>query len=274
MSQPSPTMQELIRFAESEITRSEADQLEAQLADSPQAQRRLDRIRSTIAVLSEPDELIENQDLVQGVRQAIDQGAPPQTSRSRLPVAVAGLLTAVVAAAALVLWTAPGDHAEFRAKAVGAGESADRWVGIDVFRVGPTGVAERVRDRIRSSDALLFSYTNLGSEPRSNLMILGVDASGAVRWYHPAYQRSDQDPQSIAVEAGASLAELGEAIRHELAPGPMTVYALFTRQPMRVSRVEALVTELKRSSGWPQGALPRLPIEGSGQQILRFEVQP
>jgi hypothetical protein len=90
-------------------------------------------------------------------------------------------------------------------------------------------------------DGLLFAYTNLGPQPFDYLMVFGIDARGAVRWYHPSFDRQGTNPVSIPLEKGVARAVLKEVIRHDLAAGRFQIVALFTRQALTVADVEAWV---------------------------------
>ena len=102
-----------------------------------------------------------------------------------------------------------------------------------------TGEAERVSDRLTVRDGLVFSYTNLGPAPFDYLMIFAVDALGKVSWYYPAYEQHGTDPSAVAIENGTSERGLPDRVHHDFAPGPLTIYGLFARHPLRVSQVEA-----------------------------------
>ena len=270
-----PTLEELVRYSEGETTRSEAERIEAQLADSAEARERLARLRATTAALGEDDEALQGVDLVADVRQAIDSDAAVSRQRRwKLPAALGGAL-ALAATASLVLWLAPpAVDSGFRAKrGAGVGEVADRWVGIEAFRKVEGAPPERLSGRMHPDDALLFAYTNLGAEPRQHLMILAVDARGAVHWYHPAYLSEAEDPVSVAIRGAAERVELREAVRHELPTGPLAIYGLFTEAPLQVSRVEAVIEGMISRGEWSAFAPTRLPIEGAGQQRLQLWVR-
>jgi hypothetical protein len=97
-------------------------------------------------------------------------------------------------------------------------------------------------------------------------MILARDASGRVHWFYPAYTGKGTDPRSIPVGGNVSGAELFEKVRHDFAPGPLWIYGLFTRKPLRVSEVEALVQGLEPGE--------RIPLDGSAQHIQKTVVAP
>ena len=144
-----------------------------------------------------------------------------------------------------------------RAKSAGrhAASAPERWAGISAYRVAGSGApAAARRAHVPSDDGLLFTYTNLGARPFTHLMIFAVDASGQVRWFHPAYQQAGTNPASITIEANANV-PLAEVVRHPFAAGPATVQALFSRRPLRVDEVEAWLA--RRPRGQRGAALAR-----------------
>ena len=98
-------------------------------------------------------------------------------------------------------------------------------------------------------------------------MIFAIDASRQVRWFYPAYQRADSDPESISIKGGKAAITLPDVIRHDFAVGPLTMYAVFTHAPLRVLDLEAMV----RKS--PAELTPSLPL-GTAQQVLSLWVDP
>jgi hypothetical protein len=147
------------------------------------------------------------------------------------------------------------DVAGMRAKSAGAGAAGapERWAGISAYRVAGGRAPERLGGRISPDDGLLFTYTNLGPRPFTHLMIFAVDASGQVRWFHPAYQEAGTNPASIPIQTNANV-PLAEVVSHPFAPGPAVVHALFSRRPVHVREVEAWIARRPAAHGatpWP-----------------------
>lgn len=144
-----------------------------------------------------------------------------------LALAVAGS----VAALALI----PGRADDgFRAR---GGAAPAREPALVVFRVPPGGAPERVGTRVRPEDALAFAYLN--PSDATHLMVFGRDDGGRVYWYAPVWQDATATPASIAIASGVTPLEVGDAVQHPLAPGLLTITALFSRRPHRVTEVEA-----------------------------------
>jgi len=131
--------------------------------------------------------------------------------------------------------------------------------------VAGAGPPERLGARISRDDGLLFAYTNLGALPFTHLMVFAVDASGQVRWFHPAYQQAGTNPSSIAIAANANV-PLAEVVRHPFAAGPATVQALFSRRPLHVAEVEAWLARRPL-------AHDALPWPDTYRQILKTSVE-
>jgi hypothetical protein len=263
----------LAAYVEGELGVSEARAIEAATAGSEELRAELERLRQLRLALGTVDEEVAATDLVPRVREAIAREAPPTRGTGggsfRFAFALVGGGLACSAAVVLVLFARPDD---FRAKG-GATVEEDAWVGIHVLRARESGQPVRAEGALSASDALVFAYSNAGPHPFSHLLIFGVDERGEVHWYHPAHENAGADPASRPIEARADV-ELREAVRHRLRPGPLALYALFSRSPLRVSEVEAAVAGLVRAGTWSARSPRRLAFPQSAQKLVRLEVSP
>lgn len=153
------------------------------------------------------------------------------------PLVFAG---ALAAAAALVLIVPrlrpavrPGDDFVARGGAADAGGPA-----VTLYRVPASGAPQRAGAVIHADDALAFAYTNPGPAARY-LMIFARDPAGRVYWYHPAWRDPAARPTAVPITPADRPVELGESVRHPLAPGPLTLTALFCDVAHDVVTVEA-----------------------------------
>jgi hypothetical protein len=267
-------------YLEEEVTRSEAAEIDALLDDSASERRRLDRLRRVRDALAAPDPELEGVDLVSAVRREIEDRAPAREERPR-PVlrwrlAAAAGLACLLVAVAIPLWrwrTGTPGEGEFVARSAAPGQlERDRWVGVKCFHVDPRGGQHPLGRQLPAGSGLLFAYTNLGPEPKEHLMIFAVDGSGRIFWFYPAYERLGTNPSALRIKRRVVDVELPHLVRHDLAPGPLVIYSLFTEEPVRVLEIEALVGDLFRSGQWSITTPGRIPVPGSGQQILRTEV--
>lgn len=259
---------ELFLYLEGEVTKRRAKEIDGHLAACRACQERLQSRREMLETLAEPDEELEGIDLVAGVRGLIEeQGNQPAKPRRKLPAVsvIIGLLVAL--AGAVALWISTAGEDEFRIKSAGSVVcEQDRWVGLQAFRLGEAERPDPLSDSLGRGDFLLFAYTNQGEKPFPYMMILAVDADNRVHWFYPAYVSGGSDPKSIPIGGNVSGAELFEKIRHDFAPGPLWIYGLFTRKPLKVSGVEALVKGLKPGE--------RIPLVDSAQHIQKTVVEP
>jgi len=254
----------LAAYLEGEVTPSEAAAVEAVLSGSATDRGQLEEMRAIRAALKAPVPEVESRDIAAGVAQAIARLKMDEAVRvrDRRPwwwrigtLAVASGMALVVGGLFLLrpprtgpapASTEDSAAAEFRARSAAPQGSAlgegRRWAGLQVYRVAGAGSEpERLGLRMRRDDGLLFAYTNLGPRPFDYLMVFGIDARGAVRWYHPSFERVGTNPASIPVEKGVARAVLKEVIRHDLAAGRLQIVALFTRQALTVADVEGWV---------------------------------
>ena len=261
------TSELLAAYLEGEVAASERAAIEAALSDDPRARRRLEQLRHIADSLSAPlPAELESVDLAARVRAEL---AKPQQLPEKRRLGFLPWATCLAAAACVGLFVTFGldrdaENPEFRAKSAGALSDAQRWAGIQVHRVVSPQKLEQLGDEMSAQDGLLFSYTNIGPTPFRHLMIFGLDASGEVRWFYPTYDQPGTNPKSIAIEARSHVS-LGDVIGHDYAAGPLTIHALFTREPLSVSQVEGWLT------GKPKG-LEQSPIDDASLQLVRVRV--
>jgi hypothetical protein len=152
------------------------------------------------------------------------------------------------------------------ARGVTAAETAAP--NVHFFRSVGEHQTEPVAHTIHATDGILIAYSNPGAD-LSYLMVFAVDVQGGVHWYYPAYEARGQNPAAPVIRTRALGVELGEEIRHALPVGPLRIFALFLRQPLRVEQVEDMVSEAWRRGGNSVSALERLPIP-EGEQLSRL----
>lgn len=173
------------------------------------------------------------------------------------------LVVPVTAAATvlLMLTLQSPEHDGFQSRGA-ATEQLDRWVSVQAFRSSAGGYAP-VEGTLAADDALAFTYLNRAKQPLRYLAVVGVDARGEVFWYYPP---------GTAIRSAAEPVELPEQVQHDLKPGALRIFGLFSVEPLAQPALEA---ELKRAV---QGAgsvtkLERLDLPGVGQHSLLLEVK-
>jgi hypothetical protein len=177
------------------------------------------------------------------------------------PIAVAALLA--------LLFVKP--DAEFQPRTAST-IATDRWVSIELFssREGETGYT-KVESDIRADDALFFTVNHRPESPYRYAMILAFDDRGQIFWYHPAYTDASQNPISISLAPSSEPIALEEAVRHRLSPGWLRIVGLFSRKPLDVKSVEAVVMKTIAEQGGA-ARVERLPLEETGQHSFLLRV--
>ncbi|MCP4603746.1 MAG: hypothetical protein GY847_25050 [Proteobacteria bacterium] len=275
---------ELIRYCEGEVTRSEAQEIEDRLADNALDRKRLSKLQQMTQGLKEADEELENIDFVPHVREAIKAVSVESLNErvsKRWRIATLSLAACFAAMVGLsIFWSVTQeqkmlDSDQFRVKADGPLDlERENWINISAFLISDNGSPKPLEQQMRPDDALLFSYTNLGDKPFGYLMIFGVNAEGEVFWYYPAYTEEQTDPAGIPIHRAARDVELLEKIQHKMTAGPLVIYGLFTDQSFSVSRIEKIITDSINNTGGDPNQLQRLPIEDSGQYIIKTRITP
>ena len=271
-----PRPRRLAAYLEGELPAAAATAVERDLAESSDARRELEQLSRIRTALSNAGREFDGVDLLPSIKARLreppaEQVLPKESLRERLlgrPVGALLATSVLAAVVCLAVGFAPRDHStqEFRAKSASQVLTPARWAGIQAYRVR-AGRSERLGETLARADGLLFSYTNLGSEPRANLMIFAVDSAGEVHWFHPSYERTGTNPSSIAIERGAAQVPLAELIQDEFPSGPLTIHALFSDRPLHVLEVEAWLKAEPRTS-----LIERVP--GSVDQVLSTRVEP
>ncbi len=257
----------LAAFVEGELSASERAAIEVALSQDAALRRRVTELERVRSALSRPVQELEEFDLAGAVRSRIEA---PERSLSRRGALYAG--AGLAAATALWLGLRAPSVAEpseaFRAKGGPATRgSTERWTALRVHRARDGEAPELITRPIARDGGLLFSYTNRAEAPFEYLMVFGVDARGAVYWFHPAYERLGDDPRSTPIQAGVADELLPEVVRHDLSSGTLVLRALFTRRPLGVLSVEAWVAKKR--------AQPNLALPAEGHlQIIELEVAP
>ena len=251
MKAPKPfRYRELAKYAEGEVTASDAAEMEQHLKDSPDDRRRLTRVGEVMAVLRDTAE-VDNIDLLPGLRAQIAKKSETARSTRRRGFSVRhlGLMAAGMVGVMVPIFLFLGqadseatDTEGFTAKTARSRVDArSRWISLNVFRLSGNTEPAPLQKTLHTDDGVLFAYTNLGPEPFSHLMVFAVDDQHQVYWYYPAFLDVRDDPNGITIEKGVSRAGLQEVVVHPFPQGTVTIYGLFSDEPHAVSEVEAAV---------------------------------
>jgi hypothetical protein len=136
----------------------------------------------------------------------------------------------------------------FRAKGAALPADPAALAGVQAYVEDATG-ARPLADTMCAQDGLMFSVANGGAQPFGYLMVFLVDAAHQVNWYYPAYTDPASNPSSFPLPSRRPRAELPDRVTHDrLAPGPATLWGVFSHSPRTVAQVEAAVAQA-RSSG-------------------------
>jgi hypothetical protein len=196
---------------------------------------------------------------------------PPASGRWFRPSA---LVTAGALAGALVLVGIGTRGRIVPAPVARGGDAEDPGAPtVHLFRSVGEHRTEPVAQTVHADDGILIAYSNPRAE-LSYLMVFAVDIRGDVHWYYPAYEQPGQNPAAPAIRTRALGVELGEEIRHALPVGPLRVFSLFLRHPLRVQEVERMVADAWRARGGSVTALESLPLDDGTQVSRLLEVTP
>ncbi|MER2562154.1 MAG: hypothetical protein ABTQ32_15615 [Myxococcaceae bacterium] len=248
-----PDDEALVRFLLHELDDARAAEVAEWVEREDGARTRLQRYRSLLAALRTRAPV----DLLPGINEQL----AVRRSRRRNRALMVGV--ALAASLGLVALVGILRHDDVRAKGTPVRESD--WAGLVASRVSPEGVASPLAGELLPTDALTFSYTNGGPHPFTHLLVFGVEASGTVRWYYPAWEDPALDPEASPIVPSSTTIDLPEKITHALKPGRFVLHAVFARSPMHVSQVERAV------AGRPPSQ--RLELTDTTERLFFVEVK-
>ena len=273
---------ELLLLVEGEVSQSRAQEIQAHVALCDACRDRLQQLRTTIEALGQADEELKDLDLFPSVRKAVAARDEARSQRAwNVHRYVWGFASASAVAAALLiafLMTRPSDqpseNGEFRARTSSTGGPDPKaWVGIQAFRVVDGQPAAPLGDVVAVSDALVFAYSNAGANPFRYLMIFAVAKDGETFWYYPAFNTPGTDPESIPISQGLVGVELPDRVKHNLPAGELTIYGLFSLEPLKVSEVERTASALAQRGDDEPTASGDLSPDKTLQHVLHTRVR-
>jgi len=158
--------------------------------------------------------------------------APPAPVKTRRWFAFAA--TAAACAAALLVIALPrrSPDSQPRAGAVTPGSQ------LLVYELTGGGVRQAVSE-VRGGSALAFAYVNITH--RRHLLVFAVDDTRRVYWFHPAWEKLDENPVAIDIAPDEALHELPQAISHQFIGRRLQIFGVFVDRAPSVQEIEALV---------------------------------
>lgn len=269
MTPAHPDRAELLQLLDGEVTENRAAELRSHLARCPAcaaeqaAQRRLvghlaapvDGVPSAGAL----ERLLARVDEVTGVETTARAGTP-----RRWPlrwVLVSGLAGV---AAALVLVVMPGPDPRDAFSPRGTPVSWGAKVDVDLFALGDPPRRLEPGASVAVDAAFVGVYRNLDDAP-AFLLAFAEDASGQVHWLYPAFAGAGTDPAAVELAPGSGATPFPDAVELDHpAPGPLRCIMVITREPLRVSTVEALPSAerdpIRLRGRWPAASIRTLDL--------------
>jgi len=231
------------------------------------ADRRDDRLWQTIARSADRDPRSRSSE--RPVEIAIEIASAPPGRRWWMPLVATGALALIIIIASRPAGT-PGPSLPVSRGAV---EETGAAPALHLYRTIGEHETAPIERSMRANDGILIAYSNPGPDLKY-LMVFAVDTSGNIHWYYPAYERAGEDPPAALIRTGAVGVELGEEIRHPLAPGALRVFGLFLPRPWHVEQIERLVAEAWGMQGRSLTQLTALPVAEGKQVSHLLEVTP
>jgi hypothetical protein len=265
MSQGCPEREEWFRLVDGEATENRAAELRAHADACPRCAQELAQQRQMVSDLAAPVPVSANG--VPAVMRRVRQAEPPvRRSLWRWWAVTAGGLAAAAAAVLLLAPGRPTDPGTFTAR--GNKVPWTKKVGAEVFVLDPSPRRLEAGGALSPSTPIVASYHNVDTAV-AFLMVFARDARGELHWAYPGFDDARADPVAVRLEPQQVRKLLPDSVMLDaLPPGPAELITLISRQPLRVSQIEALpaaerqVTRLRarfadaRIEGLPLRAVP------------------
>lgn len=179
----------------------------------------------------------------------------------------------IAAAAAVVLALKFPRPSETEESPVARGMGANRAASTcDIAELTADGLRFlRDGDHLPEGSQLAFRVRNPGPEERW-LGIFAVTATADVAWYYPAYERPEDDVQTLPLRAAEQAQILRESVAMPLGTGPVRLICWQTDHPSRVRDVDALVEKFVSGKPHPERLARIEALSGEqGGIILWFD---
>jgi hypothetical protein len=267
VTRPCPQVEVLSRLADGELTENGATALRAHVAGCATCAGALDAQRRLVARIAAPVPGVPSPAALAALMRRLDsaeqQARRPAPLRRRF-VALAAAAAAAVGAAVLLL-VLPGRSGERDTFAPrGAAVAWTRKLGVELWALEGAPRRLAAGAPIGPGTALVASYSNVDGAP-AHLLAFAFDARGDVHWLYPAFVDPRTDPEAIRLEPAVVNRALPDSvILEDVAPGPLRVVTVVSREPLRVSNVEALPPSERSLDGvrgrWPSARVDELPL--------------
>ncbi|MCA9667479.1 MAG: zf-HC2 domain-containing protein [Myxococcales bacterium] len=274
-----PPSDDLVSYIEGELPLNQHRELEQHATGCARCRGEIDELRRIISRIGAEEGEWDGVDLLAGVERAIDDGDELTARRARRRRWLLIAAPALAAAALLLLVALPvlrtgsggggggvggvggiggSGHSGFQARG-GSDASLARWVRLWIYRRTKAGY-EKIDTQVRADARLVFGYRNASPKLRY-VMIVAVGAGTRLHWYYPADADKSPAKTSVAIKQGKH--ELPDEIVHPLGEGALTIYALFSAEPLEAAKV---ARALSRARG------AELQLDGVAQVVRRLRV--
>ncbi len=261
--------EESFALVDGALSEKDAVVLRRHLEGCERCRARVVAMEKSLAVLGE-EVALDPAKHADAVMAALDgvrvEAKPPRRIGRLVPIAMGAL----AAAAALVIGINVGRRQHEDGFVARGGAVVDapigRSVAVTVHALDNDVPRPLTNNAVVGKDTrFAASHRNTGST-HAYAMVFVVDAKRAVHWLYPAYESLGSDPASVSLaptEGREAMMGTGASF-DDLAPGPMEVITVLSREPIHVSRIERL----------PEPSLSAIEaaLEGAEVRALHLEV--
>jgi hypothetical protein len=237
-----PSLERLLAWMEGEVTLADDRGLRTHVTECARCAAEVRRLRALMVDLSRLPSTAPAPNFVRDIEATLTQ----QPRRGRRPPSVLlGATAAALCAIAIGIVrfevTQPNSAGTFVAR--GSTPQRNARLGFEIYAHEPGRPAFRIREgqRLHTDTGYTFVAINR-TRAAQYVMLFALDAHNEVHWFYPAFLDPATDPSARLLPAQPQVQPFPDGVTlDDPAPGLICFVGLFSKLPVRVSTVEALL---------------------------------
>ena len=270
MNSTCPSHQEWLCLIDGEATENRAAELRAHASGCSHCAHELEMQRQLMRDLAAPVPV--SPDAVQSVMRKLENVERPSRRFGWPGWAFAGgALAAAALATFLIVPFTGGDRGSFRAR--GHRVPWTQKVGVEVWAIDSSPRKLEAGAPLSPATPIVASYHNVDAVA-AYLLIFAVDARGELHWAYPGFEDAKTDPEAVRLDPLQMKKVLPDSVMlDDLPAGPMELVTFISREPLHVSRIEALPAS-ERSVASLRVRFSTARIEGLALRVVSAPAAP
>jgi len=265
-----PSNQEWLSLIDGEATENRAAELRAHASDCSHCTKELELQSQLVGDLAAPVPVAA--DAVSAVMRRLEKAERPAPRLGWRGWALAGgALAAAAAVTFLIVPTSGSERGSFSAR--GHRVAWPQKVGVEVWAIDSSPRKLEAGAPLSPATPIVASYHNVDAVA-AYLLLFAVDARGELHWAYPGFEDAKTDPEAVRLDPLQMKKVLPDSVMlDDLPAGPMELVTFISREPLHVSRIEALPAS-ERSVASLRVRFSTARIEGLALRVVSAPAAP